>query len=213
MNDSCLQGGWNISGTVSVLKSHSFSRANLNHLVQGILLCRSVLRNTMSCVRERFPFNLETVVHISHYTQHTRICNEFLQQNFGLRMKHLLPFLPGLILGKQWCIILVPRDVFSLLLSLVQQPNAGHKQWHTTVGRIPPAEWSARRRELYLTTLDKQLYYFQWMITTEHGECIHRLPLTLTYTITLHVKPVNCSLPSVFNEWTSVMVSASNKEV
>jgi hypothetical protein len=27
-----------------------------------------------------------------------------------------------------------------------------HTQWHTTVGRTPLDEWSARRRDLYLTT-------------------------------------------------------------
>ena len=34
-----------------------------------------------------------------------------------------------------------------------------HTQWRTTVGRTPPDEWSARRRDLYLTshTTDKHL--------------------------------------------------------
>ena len=38
-----------------------------------------------------------------------------------------------------------------------------HTQWRTTVGRTPLDEWSARRRDLYLTTHKTHNRHTQWL--------------------------------------------------
>jgi len=52
-------------------------------------------------------------------------------------------------------------EVIANFFTMGQQPGPLHYQGfttifrHTTIGRIPPHEWSARRRDLYLTTNNK----------------------------------------------------------
>ena len=65
--------------------------------------------------------------------------------------------------GASWLFLVSNIKFILLSFSVAQQPNAGqgrrilekfadHTQWHITVGTTPLDEWSARRRDLYLTT-------------------------------------------------------------